>query len=55
MPSNTLLDVYEDTLLPKHSLENALALLNKKKIGKEEIDQQTLLHRAADSGKQYSP
>ena len=36
---------------PLCSLEEALSLLNKKKIGRSEIDGWSLLHRAADSGK----
>lgn len=34
-----------------HSLDEAFNLLSKKKIGKAEIDEQSLLHRAADAGK----
>lgn len=32
------------------TLDEAASLLNKKKITKDEIDEQKLLHRAADSG-----
>lgn len=37
--------------LPSHSLDEALALLSKKKLAKTDIDEQSLLHRAANAGK----
>lgn len=51
VPSGTLLEVQNHKMSrPAHSLEEALLLLSKKKLGKAEIDEQSLLHRAANAG-----
>ena len=52
MPSNTFMTESPSPTRAGHSttLDEAVTLINKKKIGKDEIDEQKLLHRAADSG-----
>jgi len=50
MPSSALLELREEPLPAKRSLDESLALISKKKITKKEIDEQSLLHRAADAG-----
>ena len=51
MPSSTFLAMRERNMAaPTHSLDEAVTLLNKKKIGKAEVDEDCLLHRAADAG-----
>ena len=52
MPSNTFMTESPSPTRAGHptTLDEAVILINKKKIGKDEIDEQKLLHRAADSG-----
>lgn len=54
MPSNAFKDLMEADQPSKSShpatLDEAVTLLSKKKIGKTEVDAQSLLHRAADAG-----
>jgi len=55
MPGNTLTEMSsavstESICSQSHSLDEALYLLNKKKLNRKDIDEQSLLHRAVDAG-----